>query len=441
MAPMTRAQRREYHAKHRRLQKYREQLQREQARAQRSLHALEQALVDLGLPETLATEVQWRLKAVGKLMGKIFGLMFPTLFGCRTYHELTRVRGWDKNLPSQILGALPKQKWLRQLQHRGQDLLVTLWHQVEGRSPATRSRWQWTWVSDDSVFKKSGQQLGLVGSWYSGQEHRVRRGIHGLLLIVVIGEGKLIIPVDFTVRRPDPMGPGRPCRDKLTWLQVMLDRTWTALQRLGLVLPAPLVVADSWFGDSKLLAHLAHHQHGTMVVEGKRTYVFQLPDGRRVTGQELVTRADWPWRDSLQLPGMRYARLTATSPTYGPVTVISVKEPGEACYYLLCQVTPRTAPCLIRAWKRRSWIEHSFRTLKHLLAAEACQIHEEDAYYGHLVLRLLAGLVLFSTARRLFKGRVTMEAIVFSLKHHWRFLNSKDLELHELSWDLRLAAA
>jgi hypothetical protein len=441
MAPMTRAQRREYHAKHRRLQKYREQLQREQARAQRSLHALEQALVDLGLPETLATEVQWRLKAVGKLMGKIFGLMFPTLFGCRTYHELTRVRGWDKNLPSQILGALPKQKWLRQLQHRGQDLLVTLWHQVEGRSPATRSRWQWTWVSDDSVFKKSGQQLGLVGSWYSGQEHRVRLGIDGLLLIVVIGEGKLVIPVDFTVRRPDPMGPGRPCRDKLTWLQVMLDRTWTALKRLGLVLPAPLVVADSWFGDSKLLAHLAHHQHGTMVVEGKRTYVFQLPDGRRVTGQELVTRADWPWRDSLQLPGMQYARLTATSPTYGPVTVIIVKEPGETCYYLLCQVTPRTAPCLIRAWKRRSWIEHAFRTLKHLLAAEACQVHEEDAYYGHLVLRLLAGLVLFYTTRRLFKGHVTMEAIVFSLKHHWRFLNSKDLELHELSWDLRLAAA
>jgi hypothetical protein len=34
-----------------------------------------------------------------------------------------------------------------------------------------------------------------------------------------------------------------------------------------------------------------------------------------------------------------------------------------------------------------------------------------------------------------------MEAIVFSLKHHWRFLNSKDLELHELSWDLRLAAS
>ena len=87
-----------------------------------------------------------------------------------------------------------------------------------------------------------------------------------------------------------------------------------------------------------------------------------------------------------------------------------------------------TAPRLIRAWKRRSWIEHSCRTLTHLLATDACQVHGEDAYYGHLVLRLLAGLVLLYTARRLLKGRVTMEEIVFSLKHHWRFLHSKDLE-------------
>src|SRR6266404_298815 len=396
--------------------------------AQRSLEALEQALVDVGLPATVAAEVQWRLKRAGTLLGKIFGLMFPTVFGCRTHHELTRVRNWDKNLPGQILGALPKPKWLRQLPHRGQDLLASLWRQVEDKSPATRSRWPWTWVGDDSVFKKSGQHLGLVGTWYSGQEHRVRRGIDGLLRLVVIGAGTPLIPVDFRVRRPDPLGPGRPCRDKLTWLQVMLDRTYTALQRLELALPAPLVVADSWFGDSKLLAHVAHHQCGTVVVEGKRTYVFQLSDGRRVTGHELLTRADWPWRDSLQLPGMRYARLTATSLTDGPVTLVIVQEPGEAGYDLLCQATPRTAPCLIRAWKRRRWIEHAFRTLTHLLATEACQVHGEDADDGHLVWRLLAGLVLFSTTPVLFRGRVTMEEIVFSLKHHWRFLTSKDLE-------------
>jgi hypothetical protein len=165
MAPLTRAQRREYHAKHRRLQKYREHLQREPARAQHHLQALEQAVVEVGVAETLAEEGQWRLKAVRTLLGKIFGLMFPPVFGCRTHHELTRVRAWDKNLPSRILGALPQQKWLRQLPHRGPDLWVTRWHAVVDKSPATRRRWQWTWVGDDSVCKKSGQQLGLVGPW------------------------------------------------------------------------------------------------------------------------------------------------------------------------------------------------------------------------------------------------------------------------------------
>jgi hypothetical protein len=160
-------------------------------------------------------------------------------------------------------------------------------------------------VGDDSLFQKAGQQLGLVGTWWSGQEHRVRRGIDGLLLVVVIGEGKLVSPVDFTVRRPEPVGPGRPCRDKLTWLQVMLDRTWAAIQRRCRQLPPPLVVADSWFGDSKMMTQVAIHQHGSLVVEGKPTYVFQLPDGRRMTGQELRHWADWPWRDGLQLPKLR----------------------------------------------------------------------------------------------------------------------------------------
>ena len=37
--------------------------------------------------------------------------------------------------------------------------------------------------------------------------------------------------------------------------------------------------------------------------------------------------------------------------------------------------------------------------------------------------------------------RVTMEAIVFSLKYHWRFLTSEPLEIHAFSWDLNLEAA
>ena len=100
-------------------------------------------------------------------------------------------------------------------EHLGLEVLIPLWRYAASKSAATRSRWQWTWVADDSVFKKYGDQLGLVGTWWSGQEHRVLAGIDGVLLVVVIGEGRLVVPVDFAIRRPDPQGPGGPCRDKL----------------------------------------------------------------------------------------------------------------------------------------------------------------------------------------------------------------------------------
>src|SRR5437764_7334247 len=125
--------------------------------------------------------------------------------------------------PLRLLGALPKRSWLKRLRRLGLEVLIPLWRHAASASEATRSRWQWTWVGDDSVFKKYGEQLGLVGTWWSGQEKRVLSGIDGVLLVVVIGDGKLVVPVDFAIRRPNPTGPGVPCRNKLCWVQVMLD--------------------------------------------------------------------------------------------------------------------------------------------------------------------------------------------------------------------------
>ena len=121
--------------------------------------------------------------------------------------------------------------------------------------------------------------------------------------------------------------------------------------------------------------------------------------------------------------------------------MVIVDEPGQDRYYLFCRATSMSAPCLLRRWRRRNWIEFVFRTLKHLLATEACQVHSEDAYYGHFVLRLMASFVLFYTSRVIYKGRVTMEEIVFSLKHYWRFVDSQALELQGLSWGTQQSAA
>jgi hypothetical protein len=96
---------------------------------------------------------------------------------------------------------------------------------------------------------------------------------------------------------------------------------------------------------------------------------------------------------------------------------------------------------LLRAWKRRHWIEYCFRMLKHLLATGFRQVHHEDAYYGHLVLRLMGCVVLFYTSRVICKGRMTMEEIIFSLKHYWRFVDSEALELQALSREVDENAA
>src|SRR3989442_5469594 len=262
---------------HRRLKAH-ERLARDRRQAQHAAEALQQALDALGLPADLVTEIEGRLRSQHKLLGKIVGVMCPPLFGCRTNSELCRVRGWDKNLPSRLLGALPKRSWLKRLRRLGLKVLLPLWRHTASESTATRSRRKWTWVADDSVFKKYGDQLSLVGTWWSGKEHRVLAGIDGVLLVVVIGDGKLVVPVDFAIRRPDPIGPGAPCRDKLHWVQVLLDERVGAFRRRGVELPPPMVVADSWFSDSKLMRHVAAIHDGTLLVEGKSTYVFALAD-------------------------------------------------------------------------------------------------------------------------------------------------------------------
>jgi hypothetical protein len=132
----------------------------------------------------------------------------------------------------------------------------------------------------------------------------------------------------------------------------MLDERLATLTRRGLA-PPPVVVADSWFGDSKLMRHMRQQHHGTLLVEGKKSYTFALADGRPVKGSDLLTEAAWPWHGHPWEPRVRYARLRATSPTYGAVTIVIVDEPGQDHFYLLCLSTSLTAPQLIRIGLQR----------------------------------------------------------------------------------------
>ena len=113
MSPAKRYAKKHAKARQRRHLKAHERLERDQRQAQQAAEALQKALAELGLPQTIVAEIEGRLRSQQKLLGKIVGVMCPPLFGCRTPAELWRVRGWDKQWPSRILGALPKRSWLK----------------------------------------------------------------------------------------------------------------------------------------------------------------------------------------------------------------------------------------------------------------------------------------------------------------------------------------
>jgi hypothetical protein len=146
MATRTRHARQQAKAGKRRRLKAQERLARDRRQAPHAATVLEQALDDVGLPTDLVAEIAGRLRSQQKLLGKIVGVMFPPLFGCRTNSARCRVRGWEKNLPSHLLSALPTRSWLKRLRRLGLEVLISLWRHAASTSEATRSRWQWTWV-------------------------------------------------------------------------------------------------------------------------------------------------------------------------------------------------------------------------------------------------------------------------------------------------------
>ena len=93
MSPSKRYAKKPAKARQRRRQQAQERLKRDRHQAQRAAAALHQAIEALGLPDNLVAEIEGRLRSQQKLLGKIIGVMFPALFGCRTPSERARSQG------------------------------------------------------------------------------------------------------------------------------------------------------------------------------------------------------------------------------------------------------------------------------------------------------------------------------------------------------------
>jgi hypothetical protein len=130
MSPSKRYAKKQAKARPRRRLQAHERLERDRCQAQRAAEALHQALAARGLPDHLVVEIAGRIRSPQQLRGTIVGVRFPPLFGGRTPSELWRGRGWDKQWPARMLGALPQRSGLKRLRRLGLEVLVPLWRYV-----------------------------------------------------------------------------------------------------------------------------------------------------------------------------------------------------------------------------------------------------------------------------------------------------------------------
>jgi len=119
-----------------------------------------------------------------------------------------------KNKPYRILKRGGPGVWIRLLRRLGFKLLVKIVRHYHQMSEATKSRNKITLEIDSTTLLKLSEKLGLVGVFWSGKLKREASSIQLVVLYVVIGEGKLLIPLDMRIRRPDPEGPGRKCKEQ-----------------------------------------------------------------------------------------------------------------------------------------------------------------------------------------------------------------------------------
>jgi hypothetical protein len=300
--------------------------------------------------------------------------------------------------------------------------IVKKYHQM---SDATKSRHKVTLVVDSTTLLKLAQELGLVGVFWSGNLKKRSSSIQLVVLYAVIGEGKLLIPLDMRIRKPDPQGPGRKCKEQPELVLEMVRNFRTRCFSKGIDPRGWFIVMDSWYGSKDLLDEISKLGF-TVTFEGKSNYVFFLNTERfKAAGLAQEIR----WRNSNQRD-IEYARANVTSPTFGEVTVVLFLDADEL-KYLVMKPNMISAVRIIVAYKLRWWIEEFFKICKSYLKIEKFQMVKENEVYGHICLRIMCFMVVCFCARRI--CRETIQKIVRKLNRYWFEWFPQILDSHTFS--------
>jgi len=372
---------------------------------------LKKSIKELEVDKELGRFVRHHLGKMLEAFGIILGLLLLPLSGCSSYFEFSQEYDIGKNKPYRILGRGDSSSWIRLMRRLSTRLLVKIVRCYHGMSDATKSRHKITLVVDSTTLLKLAEKLGLVGTFWSGNLKRQASGIQLIVLYAVIGEGKYMIPLDMRIRRPDPAGRGRKCKEQPQLVLEMLRGLKTRLMVKGIDINGWFLVMDSWYGSVDLQEEISECGY-FVIFEGKSNYVFFLGEERfNASGLAQVLR----WRDGSQR-NISYARCNVTSPTFGEVTLVLYEdERGLRC--LVTKPNLISSLRIITANKLRWWIEEFFKICKSYLKIEKFQMTKEEEVYGHICLRIICFMVVCHCAKRI--CRETIQKIVRKLSKYW----------------------
>lgn len=386
---------------------------------------IKKSISELELDEELRKFAEKHLGKMLKSFSTILGLLLLPLSGCSSYYEFSQEYGIGKNKPYRILNRGTPEIWIRLLRRISAKLLVRIVKKYHQMSDATKSRHKVTLVVDSTTLLKLSEELGLVGVFWSGKLKKQASSIQLVVLYAVIGEGKLLIPLDMRIRKPDPQGGGRKCKEQPELVIEMVRNFRTRCFSKGIDPRGWFIVMDSWYGSKHLLDEI--DKLGFIVsFEGKSSYVFFL-NTERFNVAELAQEIRW--RDSNQRD-IEYARANVTSPTFGEVTVVLFLDADEL-KYLVMKSNTISAVRIIAAYKLRWWIEEFFKICKSYLKIEKFQMVKENEVYGHICLRIMCFMVVCLCARRI--CRETIQRIVRNLNRYWFQWFPEILDLHTFS--------
>jgi len=276
---------------------------------------------------------------------------------------------------------------------RGEKLTPRLlWDNVEPLLQTSENAYV---LFDDTVLdKRYSESIELVRRQYSGNEHRVIRGIGLISCVYVNGETGQFWVIDY--RLYDPDGDGQ---SKLDHVAAMLNGAAYSKQ-----LPFTTVLMDSWYATQKIMAQID---------QLKKLYYCPIKTNRRVDdsgGTAPYVRVDeLVWSDE-ELQQGKLIKIRGFPKDHKVklfrVTVSTSRTEFVATNDLSQADTDAVQDACGVRWK----IEEFHRELKQLTGVEACQCRKARIQRNHIACALLVWSRLKTIAYQ--SGRT-----IYQIKH------------------------